>query len=71
MLRVNEEFNELFKYQHYLGNILAISRVSMVVGKEKGCLFQCMCMIHVPLSNQHLVKFQPSHADKKNIHKSA
>ena len=49
LLWVNKEINELSKYKHFLGNILTICRVSMVVGRGRGCLCQCMFMIHVPL----------------------
>ena len=96
LLWVNREIHELFKYKHYLGNILTICRVSMVVGRGKGCLCQCNCNLRsgvpifflpregtakkyrdgwsqvsawymFPLSNLHLVKFQPSRADKCKI----
>ena len=42
LLRVNKEINELFKYKHYLGNILTICRVSVVAGRGQGHFCQCM-----------------------------
>ena len=62
LLWVNKEINELFKYKHYPGNILTICRVSMVVGRGKGCLCQS-----TPYQTCTSVKFQPSQAEKKFI----